>query len=109
MSRGFWQRVYIGETPADVTRRIANLYSRLESGLVLRDSERPQTGAGRLDLLLQDADASRRYEVEIQLGKTDESHVIRTIEYWDVERKRYPQYEHVAVIVAEDITSRFWE
>ena len=75
--------------------------------LVLRDRERPQAGAGRLDLLLQDAEASRRYEVEIQLGKTDESHIIRTLEYWDIERKRYPQYEHVAVIVAEDITSRF--
>lgn len=45
--------------------------------------------------------------MEIQLGKTDETHIIRTIEYWDVERKRYPQYEHCAVIVAEDITSRF--
>ena len=75
--------------------------------LVLRDRERPQAGAGRLDLLLQDADGNRRYEVEIQLGKTDESHIIRTIEYWDIERRRYPQYDHVAVIVAEDITSRF--
>lgn len=45
--------------------------------------------------------------MEIQLGPTDESHIIRTIEYWDIERKRYPQYEHTAVIVAEDITSRF--
>ena len=49
----------------------------------------------------------KRYEVEIQLGKTDESHIIRTIEYWDIERKKSPQYEHCAVIVAEDITSRF--
>ena len=75
--------------------------------LVLRDRERPHAGAGRLDLLLQDAETNRRYEVEIQLGKTDESHIIRTIEYWDIERKRYPQYDHVAVIVAEDITGRF--
>jgi len=45
--------------------------------------------------------------VELQLGKTDESHIFRTIEYWDLERKRYPQYDHVAVLVAEDITSRF--
>jgi len=75
--------------------------------LILKDKERIQPHAGRLDLLLQDSDAARRYEVEIQLGKTDESHVIRTIEYWDVERKRYPQYEHCAVIIAEDITSRF--
>jgi hypothetical protein len=75
--------------------------------LILKDKERVQPGAGRLDILLQDPEASLRYEVEIQLGRTDPSHIIRTIEYWDVERKRYPQYEHVAVLVAEDITSRF--
>lgn len=75
--------------------------------VILKDKERIQPKAGRLDLLLQDADSTRRYEVEVQLGKTDESHLIRTIEYWDIERKRYPQYEHVAVIVAEEITSRF--
>jgi hypothetical protein len=75
--------------------------------VVLKDKERIQPRAGRLDLLLQDAKASHRYEVEIQLGKTDESRIIRTIEYWDIERKRYPQYEHTAVIVAEEITARF--
>jgi len=75
--------------------------------VILKDRERIQPKAGRLDLLLQDAESARRYEVEIQLGSTDESHIIRTIEYWDIERKRYPQYEHTAVIVAEDITSRF--
>ena len=73
----------------------------------LRDKERLQPRAGRLDLLLQDPDTNKRYEVEIQLGPTDESHIIRTIEYWDLERKRYPQYEHCAVLVAENITSRF--
>lgn len=75
--------------------------------LILKDKERIQPRAGRLDLLLQDEDATSRYEVEIQLGKTDESHIIRTIEYWDIERRRYPHYEHSAVIVSEDITSRF--
>jgi hypothetical protein len=75
--------------------------------LILKDKERRQPRAGRLDLLLQDPEINKRYEVEIQLGKTDESHIIRTIEYWDIERKRYPQYEHCAVIIAEEITSRF--
>ncbi len=75
--------------------------------LVLKDKEKIQQGAGRLDLLLQEPDANRRYEVEIQLGKVDESHIIRTIEYWDIEKKRYPQYDHCAVLIAEDITSRF--
>src|SRR5262249_1797768 len=68
---------------------------------------RAQPHANRLDLLCQDAESKRRYEIEIQLGKTDESHLIRTIEYWDIERKRYPQYDHTSVIVAESITSRF--
>ncbi len=75
--------------------------------VILKDRERNQPRAGRLDLLLQEAEGNRRYEVEIQLGKTDESHIIRAIEYWDIERKRYPQYDHTAVIVAEEITSRF--
>lgn len=75
--------------------------------VVLKDKERPQPKAGRLDLLLQEVETNRRYEVEVQLGPTDESHIIRTIEYWDIERRRFPQYEHTAVIVAEDITSRF--
>jgi hypothetical protein len=91
-----------------VQQRIADDPSILGLGdLVLRDKERPQPRAGRLDLLLQDSESDRRYEVEIQLGSTDESHIIRTLEYWDVERKRYPQYDHCAVLVAEDITSRF--
>jgi hypothetical protein len=75
--------------------------------LDLKDSERRQPRAGRLDVLLFDAENNTRYEVEIQLGATDESHIIRTLEYWDNERRRFPQYEHVAVIVAEEITGRF--
>lgn len=75
--------------------------------LVVKDKERIQPRAGRLDFLLQDPETNRRYEVEVQLGKTDEAHIIRSLEYWDIERKRYPQYEHTAVIVAEDITSRY--
>jgi hypothetical protein len=91
-----------------VQQRIADDPSILGLGdLVLRDKERIQPRGGRLDLLLQDAESSTRYEVEVMLGSTDESHIIRTIEYWDVEKKRYPQYDHYAVIVAEDITSRF--
>lgn len=91
-----------------VQERIAEDPSLLGLGdVVLKDKERLQPRAGRLDLLLQDAESTRRYEVEVQLGAADESHIIRTIEYWDIERKRFPQYDHCAVIVAEDITSRF--
>lgn len=91
-----------------VQERIAEDPSILGLGdLVLKDKERSQPRGGRLDLLFQDAELNTRYEVEVMLGSTDESHLIRTVEYWDVERKRYPQYDHYAVIIAEDITSRF--
>lgn len=75
----------------------------LGNDLKVRDRERRQPRAGRLDLLLEDSDGERRYEVEIQLGATDESHIIRAIEYWDIERKLDPNYKHCAVLVAEDV------
>ena len=62
---------------------------------------------GRLDLILVDEAERRRYEVEVQLGRTDPSHIIRTIEYWDHERTARPTWDHVAVLVAEEVTSRF--
>jgi len=68
--------------------------------------EKSQPTGGRIDLLLAD-DENTRYEVEVQLGATDPNHIIRTIEYWDNEKKRYPQYDHCAVIIAEEITGRF--
>jgi hypothetical protein len=106
------ERILLSSHPkldeAWVQARIAEDPSILGLGeLVMKDKERMQPRAGRLDLLLQDLETSRRYEVEVQLGETDESHIIRTIEYWDIERKRYPQYDHTGVMVAEDITSRF--
>lgn len=88
--------------------RISNDPSLLGLGdLFLLDRERAQERAGRLDLLLSDPEQGRRFEVELMLGPTDESHIIRCIEYWDIERRRYPAYDHVAVLVAEDITGRF--
>jgi hypothetical protein len=75
--------------------------------LVLKETERMQPKAGRLDLLFQDSELDKRYEVEIMLGRVDESHIIRCIEYWDIERKRLPTFDHCAVLIAEEITSRF--
>lgn len=71
------------------------------------ESERRQNNGGRLDLMFQDEAGEVRYCVELQLGGTDEAHIIRTLEYWDNERSRNPHIEHIAVIVAEDITTRF--
>jgi hypothetical protein len=74
---------------------------------ILRREKRIASG-GRIDFVLSDTEQDRYYEVEIMLGKLDESHIIRTIEYWDLERQRYPDLDHRAVIVAEEITSRFF-
>lgn len=70
--------------------------------------EKSQLTGGRIDFLMYDPDRELRYEVEVMLGALDESHIIRTIEYWDIERQRFPAYDHRAVIVAEEITSRFF-
>ena len=70
--------------------------------------EHRQPVGGRIDFLLRNAEADTYYEVEVMLGALDESHIIRTIEYWDIERQRRPNAEHRAVIVAEQITTRFF-
>ncbi len=70
--------------------------------------ERRQSSGGRLDILLKDIKDDSMYEVEVMLGETDESHIIRTIEYWDNEKRRWPQRQHYAVLVAENVTSRFF-
>ena len=41
-------------------------------------------------MLLSNPDSSTRYEVELQLGAPDESHIIGAIKHWDTERRRTP-------------------
>jgi hypothetical protein len=55
--------------------------------LVVVMKEKTQAQGGRLDLLLKNPSDDAMFEVEIQLGSTDESHMIRTIEYWDNEKR----------------------
>jgi len=76
--------------------------------LEIAGREHRQAVGGRLDFLMRAPEEDVFYEVELMLGAVDESHIIRTIEYWDLERQRRPNYEHRAVIVAEEITARFF-
>jgi hypothetical protein len=71
--------------------------------------ERIQSSGGRLDILLKDPEDDSMYEVEVMLGETDESHIIRTIEYWTREKRKWPQRQHYPVLVAESITRRFFD
>ena len=80
----------------------------LGADVELVDKERRQPSGGRLDLLLKNDNSNERFELEVQLGATDETHIVRTIEYWDIERRRYPGIDHVAVIAAEEISGRFF-
>lgn len=77
-----------------------------ELDIIRREKNQP-TG-GRIDFLMYNPDDNIRYVVEVKLGALDESHIIRTIEYWDIEQQRYPLLKHRAIIVAEEITSRFF-
>ena len=70
--------------------------------------ERIQSSGGRLDILLKNPEDDSMYEVVVMLGETDESNIIRTVDYWDNEKRRWPQRQHYAVLVAEGITRRFF-
>ncbi len=70
--------------------------------------EKSQSQGGRLDLVLKNPEDDSMFEVELQLGATNESHIVRTIEYWDNEKRRWPNRSHTAVLVAEEITNRFF-
>lgn len=93
---------------AFIQKAIADNSSLLGLGdLELIGKERIQAKGGRLDFLFRDSNG-RRYTVELQLGPTDPSHIIRAIEYWDVERKLYRKHDYCAVIIAEELTGRFY-
>jgi len=94
----FWLRDKIYDDPTILG--LGNLQA------VSKEKSQPQ--GGRLDLLLKNPDDDSMYEIEIQLGPTDESHIIRTIEYWESEKRRWPKRSHTAVLVAETITNRFF-
>ncbi len=76
--------------------------------LILLKREKKQSSGGKLDIQLKDPQDNSMYEIEIMLGDTDESHIIRAIEYWEIEKRRYPQRQHFAVLIAENITRRFF-
>jgi len=76
--------------------------------LVTVRKEKSQSNGGRLDILLKDPTDNTMYEVEVMLGDTDPSHIIRSIEYWDNEKRKYPQRQHFAVLIAESFERRYF-
>ncbi len=76
--------------------------------LIAIRKEKTQSNGGRLDILLKDPADNTMYEVELMLGETDPSHIIRSIEYWDNEKRKYPQRQHFAVLIAESFDRRYF-
>jgi len=76
--------------------------------LVPLTKEKKQSSGGRLDILLKDPEDNSMYEVEVMLGDTDPSHIFRIIEYWDLEKRKYPQRQHFPVLIAESFNRRYF-
>jgi hypothetical protein len=68
-------------------------------------AQKSQSKGGRLDLLLRDSKNQTIFVVELMLGTLDETHIVRTIEYWLRERaqKQNKDYDHIAVLAAENV------
>ena len=109
----FGKKVFIRNTGKDEYWLQNIIYvnpSRLGLGnLIPVNKEKQQSNGGRLDILLKDPDDNNSmYEVEVMLGETDPSHIIRSIEYWDNEKRRYPQRQHFCVLIAESFDRRYF-
>jgi hypothetical protein len=76
--------------------------------LIPLNKEKKQSSGGRLDILLKNPEDNSMYEVEVMLGETDPSHIIRCIEYWDIEKRKYPQRQHYPVLIAENFNRRYF-
>lgn len=76
--------------------------------LIAVNKEKKQSSGGRLDILLKEPTENIMYEVEVMLGETDPSHIIRSIEYWDNEKRKYPQRQHFCVLIAESFDRRYF-
>ncbi|NLG19271.1 MAG: hypothetical protein GX556_18260 [Fibrobacter sp.] len=94
----YWLQSKICEDPSILTL----------GNLVQVSREKRQSSGGKLDILLMEPQYKNMYEVEVMLGETDPSHIIRSIEYWDIEKRKYPQRQHFSVLVAESFDRRYF-
>lgn len=62
---------------------------------------------GRMDIKLIDKDNTTHYNVELQLGDADPSHIFRTLAYYKSQQRVYPFKKHYAVLIAEAFNSKW--
>ncbi|MCD4773785.1 MAG: hypothetical protein K8R41_10430 [Bacteroidales bacterium] len=108
----FGKKIFIRNTGKDEYWLQEKIYANPEKlglgNLVAVRKEKTQSNGGRLDILLKDPTDNTMYEIEVMLGETDPSHIIRSIEYWDNEKRKYPQRQHFAVLIAEIFDRRYF-
>jgi len=71
---------------------------------ILLDKEEIQSRSKRLNMLFKESDTKNCYVVGIKLGILDEDHIKKTIEYWNLSKKKYPKYEHCIIFCVGNIT-----
>jgi hypothetical protein len=76
-------------------------------GLGDLDLKRASWRSRQISLLLESPAESVLFVVELQLGPTDDRHVMRVVERWLTECKRQRVNRCSAVLVAEEITPRY--
>ena len=84
---------------------------RLGDIKIMERQRRQKDGIARVDLIAQSEDKTEIFVIEMMLGPLDSSHIVRSVEYWLREQKRFarkPEVEVKAVLIAEQICdSRF--
>jgi hypothetical protein len=98
----FWLRDQICASPSVLD------FLKGEGELEVIAKEKIQSTGRRLDVSLKYSEDDTMLEVELMLGATDETHIIRTIGYWDNKQRKYPQRQHFAVLVAETFDRDFF-
>jgi hypothetical protein len=86
--------------------RIVNDASILGLGNLCLADEGRQTD-GRLELLLRDPATGERFTVLVRNGLAEDGDLVRVLEQWTIERGRYPEHPHFAVVIAEQFAPRF--
>jgi hypothetical protein len=76
-------------------------------GLGDLDLKRASWRSRQISLLLESPAESVLFVVELQLGPTDDRHIMRVMERWLTERKRQRLSRCFAVLVAEEIAPRY--
>ena len=76
-------------------------------GLGDLDLKRASWRSRQVSLLLESPTELVLFVVELQLGPTDDRHVVRVVDRWLTERKRQRTKRCSAVLVAEEIAPRY--